>query len=224
MSHGKRGPKVLGLSLLAVLGLTALIASSAQALTWDLDKIEITAATSFDGRLKEELLLLVPALNLIIHCNQLTVEDGLLLLDNTAHLGLVLSQCKTLVKGLEMKACVPEILLSNLKILPFLHNEKIYLLFEPLFAGQPFLVIHFKEECVLPLANATGSVVYECEDGFLTPIDCKTPKISHLIKPANPSLFPGDLLVYGKNPASIHGEAELLLTEKDLGRTFNALI
>lgn len=226
MRHGKRGPKTLGMLLLAVLALTAFMASSAQALTWDLNGKEITEPTLFDGRLKEELLLLVPALNLIIHCSQLQIEDGLLLPNNTAHLSLVLSGCVSLGNNQKL-ACETELLLTKLKILPFLHSDgKIYLLYEPLTAGQPFMVIHHKGAlCPLPsLTNLTGSVVYECEDGLLKPIDCKEPKTNHLIKPANPALFPADALKYGANPAVIHGEAELLLIDKDQGIPFNALI
>jgi hypothetical protein len=226
MCREKPGSGILGLLLLAALSLTALTASSAQALTWDLEGKEITVNTPFDGRLKEELLLLVPNLNLIIHCAELQTEDGLLLPNNTAHISLILSQCVTLANNKKI-ACTTTLLLTKLKILPFLHNGKVYLLYEPLVAGQPFWVIHHLGElCPLPeLVNVTGSVVYECENGLLVPIDCQVPKTNHLIKPANPALFPLDELRYGAHPAFLHGEAELLLSdEKDLGMTFNALV
>jgi hypothetical protein len=227
MSRRKPGSRIFGLLFLTVLCMTGLMASNAQALTWDLEGAEITEPVPFDGMLKEEFLLLTTIAGgsvLVIHCNQLQIHEGLLLPDNTAHLGLLLTECKTLVNGVNQKNCVPTILLAKLKILPILHNNKIYLLYESLTPGQPWTGVHYGPLCPLPLANITGSAVYECENGLLVPISCEEPKASHLIKPALPALFPLDVLKYGLNVATLHGELELLLTGKDTGMQFNALV
>ena len=232
MSNAKRGLKALGLSLLAAMGLMAFLAAGAQA-TWDINGTEIAANEPINGNFVtgQEGLLLVPAQNLVIHCKTFKIETGSQLLALPAldaDLNIQYEECKTLVKGSENVGCKPEILLVKALVLIFLHeaNKEIFLLAEPSEAGKPFTTIHYNEEtCALPpLPQVTGSVVFECYKEALKLDDCKTAKIKHLIKPANPALFPSDMLKYGLNAAEIHGEAEVFLNGTFIGKTFNALV
>ncbi len=230
MSNTKRGLKALGLSLMAAMGLMAFTAAGAQAITWDINGAEIGANNSnVTGNIVAGTtgLLLVPAQNLVIHCSKFTVEEGTLMsVANNAHAKLKYSECSTTVKGVKSPGCTPEILAVTAKILPILHNSKVYLLVEPLTAGQPFTTIHYNEEtCALPpLPTVTGSVVFQCYTGALVAADCKTARIKQTIMPAPAALFPTDVLKYGLNESTIHGEGEVFLKGADAGKTFNALI
>ena len=229
MSNAKRGLKALGLSLMAAMGLMAFTAVSAQAFNWDINGAEIKTLETATGKLKsgQTALLLVPAQSLVIHCTGFTVNEGALELDNTAHVKLTYTGCTTKVKGSENVGCKPEILPVSAKILPFLHSSKVYLLVEPLTAGQPFTTIHYNEDtCALPpLVSVSGSVVFECENAANGgQKDCKEAASPQLVRPAPPALFEIDKLQYGLNPAEIHGRAEIALTGVNANKPFNALI
>ncbi len=227
MSNAKRAFKGFGLTLVAIMGLMVFMTAGAQAVTWDIAGKEITAHASAEGKLKTEGLLLVPKLNLIIHCKTVTVTEGLLYnTANKAHATLNYSNCLTLINNIDQPLCHPTILPVKIEIEPILHptGGRTYLLIRPLDL-KIFTTLHFLEEsCALPpLTSVTGSVVFECEDGNLVATDCKTARVSQLIKPAPAALFPTDTLQYGLNPATIHGEAEVFLIGGNLGKTFNAL-
>ena len=231
MSNAKRGLKALGLSLMTAMGLMAFTAVSAQAVTWDINGAEIKANETATGKLKsgQTALLLVPKLNVIIHCTGFTVNEGTIRTDNTAHVKLKYTGCETLINNVAAPLCHPEILEVSAKILPILHPDKgkVYLLVEPLTAGQPFTTIHLLEDiCALPpLVTVTGSVVFECENAAGTAQqDCKTEGTPQLIRPAPPTLFETDKLQYGLNTAEIHGKAEISLSGANVGKPFNALI
>lgn len=228
MNHARRGLRALALSLMAVLGSASLMAANAQALTWDVNGAEIAATKSFAGNLVPgtEHLILVPNLSLTIHCNTLTVEDGLLFVNNTAHATFKYTGCTALIKEKKSTVCFPSVpIIEKVKIKPILHNGEIYLLFEPLTVGQPLTVIEFEgEECPLPEENVVNlSYVLECYKGALLLDDCKVPKVRHTIKFAPPALFPTDKLTFGPNGLGLHGEIELFLTGADLNRNWNAL-
>ena len=229
MSNAKRGPRVLGLSLLTATGLMVFMATAASADPFfevnGASKLHATAT----GKLKEEGLLSVPIQSLVIHCATGTVTNGLIYDDGTkAHGTINYSNCKTLVKGKEEKGCVPNILPVNVNILPITLSGKAYLLVEPL-TGTQFTQIHYNEEtCALPvLPSVTGSVVFQCEDGVLTQESCITKKSNRLIRPVpgGAELFPSDTLQYGLNPATLEkGEAEVFLTGEHSGQTLLVLL
>ena len=229
MSKAKRGRKALGLSLVAAMGLMAFMATGASAVTWDINGAEIKANENFTGKLKmgQTALLLIPNQKLVIHCTGFTVNQGLIRTDSTAHLKLTYTGCTTKVNGSENAKCKPEILQVSAKILPILHSSKIYLLVEPLTAGQPFTTLHFSEDvCALPpLPTITGSMVFQCENTAGTAQqDCKTATTPQYVGPAPPALFPSDTISYGLNAAELHGKAEISLSGPNAGKTFNALI
>ena len=229
MRNAKRGLKALGLTLVAAMGLMAFPVAGAQA-TWDIGGAEIQANESVGGRFVagQEGLILVPTLNLVIHCKKFTVESGSQLLALPAldaRVNLQYEECVTLVKGVTSPGCQPEILLARALLLQILHNGEIYILSEPV-SGTNFTTIHYSEEnCALPpLPTISGSFVYECYKGALVLDDCKTAKVVHLMRPAPAALFPSDGLKYGLHSMETHGEVEVFLTGLNIGQAFNALI
>ena len=174
-----------------------------------------------------EFLILVPAMSLIIHCNNLQVVDGLLFATNVAHATLSWTGCATLQGGKTSPGCKPsEPWEAKAIIKPILHNGEIYLLFSPLEAGKNLAVVKFNEEaCALPSENPVRtSFVMECYKGVLVLDDCKVAKVTHTLKFAPKALFGGDTLTWGLNPMEVHGEFEFFMLGADFNKTWNALI
>ncbi len=227
MSHWKTRLKAFVLLGLVALGVAGIQAESGQALTWDVNGKEITSTVSFDGTHEGEMRLLVPGLSLVVSCKEISVENGVLLAGSSAHLSLAYSGCKATLWGMDLSAtCLPLVLSTDLKILPILHNTKIYLLMEPLTVGQPFMYIYY-DGAFCPLAEeikVKGSTVLECLTEFLLASDCKVSRLFHRAGLAPQALFPEDELKYGVLQAFVHDELGLFLTGIDADRIFNALV
>jgi hypothetical protein len=229
MRNGKHGLSAFGVALLAAMGLMAVMAAGAQAITWDLQLQTSTVDTDFDTKLSTELLLLATTAGgvpIVIHCKKLTVDGGLVLfLFNTAHGGFLYAECLTLVSGVNSKNCGYEagggpgitILQANTTLRPVLHNNVVYLL---------MMQIHYGPLCSLPLASVKGSVLFECEDAEKKPLTCAEDLVVHRIRTvANQGLIaPGDSLTYGLNAATMHAGVEIFLTGIYSGMFFAALI
>lgn len=226
MTQARRGLSALALSI-AALGLTA---TTAPAVTWDVEGKEITSTVTATGNLVAgtTLLVLVPAQNIAIHCTGVTVEEGTLLTGNTVHLRLKPTGCTTKVKGVESAGCQPEILPLAAQAKPILHAGRVLLLAQPLTAGSSFTTIHYNEgTCALPpLPTVTGSVAFECYTGALVAADCKTGRVKQLIRSVSGTLESelGDALKYGLNAKTLHIEAEVFLTGISAGKSWNSLI
>ena len=232
MRNARRRLRSLGLALMATMGLVAFMATSAQAVTWDINGAEINSNETIGGNPIGEALLLVPALNLIIHCKKVDVEAGsqILWLPNDADVKLLFLECVTLVKGVKSAGCTPEILLVGALVLPILHGGIVWLLAEPLKEKKSFNVIHYNEEtCALPpLPEVTGSVVFECYTGALVRLSCSHSRVTQLIRavpsPVKEELFPTDELRYGMNVALLDVEAEVFLNGARAGLPWAALV
>ncbi len=224
MTQAARRPRALSLMLLSMMGSMVLVVADAKAITWDSGGSELTGNATVLGETIGFSSMLVPAQNLVVQCAFGPVT-GFLFTNNTAHVTFTPLGCKAFIKGVENKNCAPNILFVNAKVKPILHSGTVYLLAEALTAGTPLTIFHYNEEtCALPVLPAVkGTVVLECYTGALVKADCKTVRVKQLLRPVSEGLF-FDGLVYGLNPATVHGEGEAYLGGPEFGKTWNALI
>ena len=250
MRHAKHGLGALGVCLVAALGLAGLGAASASAATeaWLIEGKAITEHTNIHAILRrlepkkegeetqKHLVLLIPSKELNILCEILTTDDGLLF-PNTVEglITLLITECKTEIKGKENKGCKPfEPIVVETSFHLILHPTKEgsnYLLFEPDPQGKhpkTFTTLQFNEEtCALPNAEITGSFVveglgenYELKEK--TGIDyIATELVHHLITQAPAALFPEDVLKYGANEMRLDGVADVLLSGPNEGKKWS---
>jgi hypothetical protein len=236
MSYSKHGVKVLGLSLIAALGLMAVSAAGAQAQTgWLVGGAFIGATQGVEGEIhplnatEKHLVLSGEALGakVKILCKALAVDDGLLFANEAAE-GLatfLYSTCETFLNGSPSSNCKPkEPLTSTVKFKAILHNSLTYLLIEP-DSGVVLLPVPFPNPlCLLkPSRDVAGSVVMECLTEELKTMTedpekrdlCLTDLVNHLIKEASPqSLFGTDGLTFAGKPATLEGIVNLFLPGK----------
>jgi hypothetical protein len=230
MSHRKYGLRVIGLCLMAVLGLMAFSAVGAQAAEFLVNKKPIVKP------LLPEIQAEIDTLNTLltklsggqtidIDCLEVKVDTGLLH-ENGDGLGTILfSNCSTKVNGTLTPGCKPlgEPIIATALALVILHkdllgNEEPYILFEPQ-TGTTFTTLKFKEEtCIIPPeVPITGSAVFK---------DCKLElleeKVTHLFEEVqlDPSL--GDGLFFGKQKAFIDGSTNWFLIGEHKGMTWSA--
>ncbi len=250
MSHSKHGVRVLGLCLVAALGLMAFMAAAAQAQTgWLVNKAFITADANVhavihplaDGKKHSVLLSTFGATNTPVEilCETLETEGGKLINNASAEgkIKLKFTKCETFLKAVKSAPCKPkEPILASTKFHALLHttgDKKTYLLFEPEVAGTPFTTIETSEECAFGLkTQITGELVAEClnekleKNGAGTDY-CLEDLVHHLIQEAPEKLFeligkPGsfDGLLFGTRTALLDGIADALLSAPNLGQTW----
>jgi hypothetical protein len=144
-----------------------------------------------------------------ILCASLAFEDGLI--ENGRATGsLSLSACETYINKVLASACKPaEPVVGVVKGLPILHEKHIYLLLQPLEAGNPIGIISFGTECSTgeKLEIVGSIVVRDCNELNDLAVDQKV----HLIEEAPASLFPGTGIKFGTHPATLDGSANLTL-------------
>jgi hypothetical protein len=216
MSYRSNGLKVLGLSLVAVLGLMAFLAAGAQASeqAWLVEAKDITAPQKVIGKVHVEGNLEVEKeTNLEILCAVIETENLELINATVEAKGKVkFKTCKAWQAGAEKAACKPvEPIVAGGKARLILHNAKNYVLFEPEVAGGNFAQIKFKEPCALPeVNNVKGNLVAEClKAENLAAVDCAQEEKVHLLK-ANEVLF-ADALTYATKAAKLLGVAAVEL-------------
>ena len=189
MSFSKQRLRALYAGLLAVLGLMAFFAASAQALTgWLLNQMFITQTKRTEavthplvgGTKHTGLEVEFPGIGKVEYlCETLTSDDGLIFANEKAE-GLITflySKCKVFIKGVEKSGCRPkEPITLGAKLRAILHtvspivgekegthDNKTYLLFEPEESGKPFGVIRPGGACVImEELGITGDFVVEC--------------------------------------------------------------
>ena len=181
MKDSKVGLKVLGLALIAALGLMAFGAVAAQAenltdggkaaLFEILKSGALVGGETFTGELEnwtdglKHGFLLVPTLNLSILCGNLLVEKGEFLNDKEALASIKFSECisyefsppknqLTVCNIIDPASGEPGVILSSGIVLPTKHEGKSYLLFHP-HTGFAFATVTFEKgkECPLTLSN-----------------------------------------------------------------------
>ncbi len=237
MSHSKLGLKALGLSVLAALGLMAMIASAAQAQTgWLVNKAFITANTPITGTLHTgEAVLLstigTPEKAIEVLCETVSSEQGNIFSGEKAEGLIVLkfTKCRTLISKVVSAPCKPkEPIIAAAKFHAILHttgDKKTYLLFEPDVAGKPFVTIEFGEECSFGATAVSGELVAEClneklEKNTATTDYCLEDLTNHILQEVTTKkLFPlegkagsFDELLFGSRPAALDGLAKAFIT------------
>ena len=209
MNPARRGPTALASSLLAILGLMAVLAAGAQA-NWLVEGTELTTNETVAVKPHTPWTLKVLAKNLELQCS--TVEsEGLTLIakSGTGEGKVKYSKCVTFSppeSGKESKNCKPkEPIIAGGKTLIILHNSENWILDEPGSGSIKFSTIEFSELCALTeSADLTGTVVLECGTLLASQwvhLDCKSSSSLRLERPAPETLFSSDSLKFGPNVA-----------------------
>ena len=218
MRSAKHGIRVLGLAVLALLGVGLSGAQAAlpgeSTVGTFLANLGVPTGHVFTGEQLGNSYLLVQARNLKIECTGLDVNEGVL--NNStdgkvtvSFLGCLANNHKgEMIENCEFKE-LKTIKVSAL-LLPILHGEKRFVLFEPL-EGTQLAVVSFKpnQGCVLPLNNpVTGAVVAEVEPELKLEGEQLTLLFSELIQ-----FLSGDVLKYGSlsNTSYLNGTADIEL-------------
>jgi hypothetical protein len=230
MSHRKFGLRAFGLSILAVLGLMAVMAAGAQA-EYKVAGVKLTANEAVAVETDETGNLLVPAQELEIKCTEVEGENLTLVPETEVTGKLKFKNCVTFQKKAESKNCKPvEPITAGGKGHLVLNaaKTKTYVLFEPNKNAknefEPFTVVHFGELCALGEENpVTGFLAAECLTEALVANKCETEQAKHLLKQAPATEF-ADELKFGKNPATLDGVAAAKLNGKNATKLFSAVV
>lgn len=221
--------KGLRRSLLAVLGLTILIAASAaSAAEWRIEGKKITETESVTGAKHTEANFLIPSLNIGILCAKHTIKDGLILTNGEVHGTIELENCKTITisTGKEVASCKPaEPIVATGRAKPILHNGLTYILVLPPSGTEIYAIARFSELCALPEEDIIkGTLVGEClnlklEKGAKL---CEEESVTHLGQMAPQALFPSDQILFGTHAVTYDGVAEVKLAGKNIGKKASA--
>jgi hypothetical protein len=222
--------KLLGLCMLALCGLTALMAAGAQG-NWLENGVETTVNKNVLVKAHTTLTFSVPALNIEFRCTTLK-QEGLKLVAKsaTAEGKVAFSGCTSFSKGVEVPKCAPEnqpIVAGGLALVKLLALTQNGVLLNVLLYEQKgiekFTTIKLSPTCALSeTSNITGSVVFEC--GKLEPVntfvqvDCGVSSVAHLLQaPAQTIWWESngagghksveDKLKFGANAATVGGIA-----------------
>ncbi len=231
--------RALGLCLLALCGLTAIMAASAQA-NWLEKAKEIHVNLKVVAATHEAAKLLVKSLNLEIRCTTLAASDILLLALKTIATGFAeFSGCTSfqISDGKEQKNCKPSepIVAGGRALIQLYALTKGGALLNVILFEQegtkPFTTITLPELCALAeTSDVTGSLVAECgilDAGAFVQEDCKTERVLHLLRaPDQAGWFETDLkgghvevkdeIKFGENKAVLDGIADVELSTKEV--------
>lgn len=224
----RKGLRALGVSVVAAMGLMALMATGAQA-NWQVLDPEGTIVEP-DVTLGAEahttsITMVVPAKELEFLCKKLEPDPSapLLLLEKSTvgHGHIIFKECITLSKGVEQTKCKPvEPILAGGLVELVLSSSVNLLLFKPL-TGKPFTTINIPETCALTsTSDVTGTLHAEC--GKLEPantfvaVNCSTHEVNHLIRATANQAATGDGLFFGKNEAKLSGIAKTFINGPEL--------
>jgi hypothetical protein len=224
--------RALGLTVLALCGLTALMATSAQA-NWLENGVEVKENKNVVAAAHTPGTLVVASLNLEIKCTTLASEGLKIVASSaTAEGKVAFSGCTAFSKGVEASKCTPENQpikaggLALVKLLALKEGGTLLnvVLFEQK-GTEPFTTVKLPATCSLAeTSNVTGSLVAEC--GILEPVntfvqeDCSTSRATHLLQaPTQTIWFQGkedkekveDKLKFGANAATLLGIASATL-------------
>jgi hypothetical protein len=224
----KHGLKVLGLSLMAMLGLMAFAAVGAQAQELpgasslglyliNLGNALLATATGAQVGVGK---LLVEGRGIEIGCDTAHVVEGKIDSATDALAKLEFLKCKTYEFGTLalIESCVIKggtvanggTVLAKALLLPILHGGVNYVLAEPQ-EGTNFATVSYEPGigCVLPLNNpVSGSVSAQVHEGVVAKL---------LLSPAI-QLLTGDKLLFGTFPSYIDAEATVELTGSHSGQ------
>jgi hypothetical protein len=211
----------------AVLGMTAFMASGAQA-KWLVGSGTLSGTKEVKAKAHTEFIMSVPSKNLKKLCTTVAAAAGSLI--NSAPLAFILlvlnyTNCQTLINDVVQPQCKhKEPIIMKAKGQVFLHEGEEYILLTGDEEVSPgvfrFGRLDFPEACALPDTNVTGSLVLEGLNSSLsTSGNFLEHVVSHLVQQASSALFPGHGLLYGTNSATLSGIANLELVS---GETWSA--
>jgi hypothetical protein len=238
MNLRKHGLKVLGLSLMAALGLMAFSATGAQAVTHQAKILGKTFAElgieeeAIDGKVDVAGALLVKGQNLSLKCPKLTVPSGKILLTDI-DIEILFEICETfefehpstklpcLIDDDVKPGLVDDSITVDALVLFVLSGSIRYLLIEPL-AGQNWITkIDFLDvtpgSCPLPdLVEIVGSLAVEITEGAAKEL---------LVKEAPEAIQTAlaDKLKFGESKATIDGSGWVLLSGARAGCTWDVV-
>jgi len=238
--------RVLGLSLLAAVGLMAFATAGAQAAEFRiLGSAALATGATFGGSQIGTGTLKVPTLNIEIVCQKLSVLEGKILSGpaGTALGKILFEECVvwSIKSGtLELIEKLPCQILdisggsgkvghitatANLQV--FLHiNGKTFILASKDGENRPFAIANYTSGtgCPIPLKQEiTGNTVFKLVTGDLTGGGAEAVELEVESNEAIPALFPADVLKYGVNTAFVISKDKLFLTGAHKGCTWGAL-
>jgi hypothetical protein len=206
--------------LLAVACVAGLSASPALA-DWQIEGKAISESVEVEAENDgEEFGFLVPKLNFQLVFKKITYDKVSLNKGGTTSEVFLFTEgtAYTISPKTLWKACEPGDLTFVAKGSLFLHNGKTYERFENL-TGQPLTVTTYSEEC--PIGEkiiVVGSVVLESVGSSF-----ETEAVSHLVRQAPESLFPGKLN-FGASPMNFIGSWIVKLKGKEAGKKWSGVI
>ncbi len=228
--------KAFGLCLLALCGLTALMATSAQA-NWLVGGAELTTENkNVLAKAHTTGKLIVSSLNFEIRCT--TVEGKGLKIVKSSTKGegkAAFSGCTAfqISDGKEQKNCKPKepILAGGIVLLkPYALAKGAPLfsivLFEPETEGGKFTTVELPELCALAeTSDVTGTVAAACgqlKESKFASEDCNVASVSHLLLPVvtlwlgkNDEVQVKEKMKFGENEATLEGIAAVELESKE---------
>ncbi len=226
MSQGRRGIKVLGLSLLAALGLMAFTAAAAQAGEFKLEGSTFTekglASETVQGTIAEGEFLL-PGISTTLRCTGGTLS-GTVLLGGVVHASALFSGCEILgsavCKPFETKAKMETnltadkgfIAASSLAELVLMGGQHYLLV-----SSTNFTTIYMPKICASPLENVVGGTFVLAIPQALTPSVSQT--VNTIPQAELESLWPLDILKCGTSGAWFDGgSASVTLSGANKGK------
>ncbi|HKT83781.1 MAG TPA: hypothetical protein VJQ84_08090 [Solirubrobacterales bacterium] len=226
MSLIARGSKIAACSLMAIIALACIQASTARAgLTVGGKTLE--ANETLTSTAVTEYLVNVPKKNMIIHCKKIVKFWEWLFFGFIPYFHHVeeLRECVTLGGGKEVVNCKPiePIVFKSVGLL-ILHNSKTYILFEPE-SGKKMGTIELGELCALAeTSDVTGSFVVECLTSGGASGNCSEEMATHKMRSASAALFSADSLNFGSNQMTFEGTEAVTLSGVNAGNAWGASV
>ncbi len=233
--HSKRVFRVLGVSLMAALGLMALTAVGAQAAEFKILGTGVATEETVNGKAEGVGLLKVPALSIEIVCQKFSIPNTpitRILSSGVVHVTVLFEECVvwSIKPGtLELIEILPCLVLPSHHITAtalgqvVLHNAETETYIK--FTGEPFANVEFEagKGCPIPLKPVIkGSAAFKVVTGNLAKggAEVKEPLLQS--SEAIQALL-GAKLLYGTNEAFVSGSGTAALSGAKIGCTWGAL-
>ena len=218
MSQKRKGLSILGVCLLAALGIMAFSASAAQAAgEWLIngktlvEKGILSETVTGEKDPLAEPELLVPGIGIAIFCNEFTIVNGKIERLGKSKAALTFSECEVL----EAPDCEVTVAPATAKDQVELMGTEVFDIFSPEVAGGNFTTITIEGEfCPFEFINepVRGSLAVR------VPAATPTPLIEEY---ANQALFSAGLF-FGNEPAELDGAVLLELSGANSGQPWTA--
>jgi hypothetical protein len=214
-----------GLCLMLVLTLVGLSAAAAQAAPkFKILNKDIAGTVGIESESDQDFMLLIPAKNLEVLCEQFAIEDGLLFVGGKGLAKPSFTQCVVrMISPLDtLKSCTVTVTSSPVVGSLILLGKTTYALIEP-DEVSVFATLNFSGAgCVLPAhVNITGALVLEDCGGEAK--DLAVELVRHLVEQAPEELFPEYTLHYGASTARLDGSVRGKLTAPNVNEFWSGI-